>query len=59
MDYPMRCTICNERDHRLQKCPELYGAGSYSGGGEEGEHSHDDDEKVTSEVLNSNCPTPE
>ena len=59
MDYPIPCTICHKSDHRLQKCPELYGVDITGGGeGEGGGHSHDDDEKVTSHVPHPICPTP-
>lgn len=59
MDSAIPCTICHESDHRLQKCPELYSVEKYSGGGEGGEHSHDDDEKVSNEAPQPICPIPE
>ena len=42
------CTICKEGGHRASKCPALYEPlkeGFYSGGGQGGGHSHDDEDE--------------
>jgi hypothetical protein len=44
-----RCSLCNETDHRTEKCPDLCeplkNTGFSGAGGGGGGHSHDDDDE--------------
>ena len=51
MDKPYPCSICQETNHTVGKCPELYHP-EKAGGGGGGGHSHDDDdEKAKIEIA--------
>ena len=50
------CAICTG-SHSVGRCPDLWNPlkeGFFEGGGSQGGHSHDDDEKVDSIVLVEN-----
>lgn len=57
MNIAVPCTICNERTHKTNKCPELWLATPSGGGGGDG-HDHDDDEQLSklSDPINIDAP---